>query len=50
MEDSHIVGWYDVWEEEDNVFFDNDIMCVVFSMMLQTRCFKKNYDAYEGAS
>ena len=32
-EDCHIVGWGDLWEEEDSIDFGSDIMCVIFAKM-----------------
>ena len=50
MEDCHIVGCDDLWEEEDNIAFDSDIICVVFAKMPRNRFSKKKDDASEGAS
>ena len=49
-EDCHIVGWDYLWEEEDNIFFDIDIPCVIFAKIPRTMFSKRKYDASEGAS
>ena len=49
-EDCHIFGWGDLWEEEDNIDFGSDIMCVIFANMPWTRFYKKKDDASEGDS
>ena len=49
-EGCHIVGWVDLWEEEDNIVFDSDITCVIFENILQRRFYKKKDDPYKGDS
>ena len=45
----HIVGWDNLWEEEDNIVFDRDIPCVIFAKMTRTSFYNKNDYASEGA-
>ena len=49
-EDCHIVGWDDLWEEEDNIVLDSGITCVIFAKMPRKKFSKKKDDESEGDS
>ena len=49
-EDCHIVGWDDLWEEDDNIVLDSGITCVIFAKMPRKKFSKKKDDESEGDS
>ena len=46
----HIVRWDALWEDEYNIVFGSDILCVVFAKIPRTSFSKKKDDASEGDS